>query len=48
VAIAAALGQKQCDVGVARASQHGVERAAAQQRSDAWNVGRQEVAQEML
>jgi hypothetical protein len=46
VAIAAALGQKQCNVEVA--SQHGVGRTAAWQRSDAWNIRRQEVAREML
>jgi hypothetical protein len=48
VAAAAELGQEHCDVEDARASQHGVGRAAAQQRSDAWNVGRQEVARVML
>jgi hypothetical protein len=48
VAIAAALGQKQCDVEEARASRHGAGRAAAPQKSDAWNVGRQEVVREML
>jgi hypothetical protein len=40
VAIMAALGQKLCDVEAARAGQHGVGRAAAQQKSDAWDVGR--------
>jgi hypothetical protein len=37
VAIAAELGQRQCDVEDARAGQHGVGRAAARQGSDAWN-----------
>jgi hypothetical protein len=48
VAIAAALGQKLSDVEDARAGQHGVGRVAAQQRDDAWSIGRQEVAWEML
>jgi hypothetical protein len=48
VAIAAALGQKLSDVEDAQAGQHGVGRAAGQQRGDAWNVGRREVAWEML
>jgi hypothetical protein len=48
VAIAAALGQKLSDVEGAWAGQHGVDSAAAQQRGDAWDVGRQEVAREML
>jgi hypothetical protein len=48
VAIGAALGQKLSDVEDARAGQHGVRRAAAQQWGDVWNVGRQEVAREML
>jgi hypothetical protein len=47
-AIAAALGQKLSDMEGARAGQHGVGRAAALQRGDAWNVGRQEVARKML
>jgi hypothetical protein len=48
VAIAAALGQELSDVEDARAGQHGVGRAAAQQRDDAWSIGRQEVPREML
>jgi hypothetical protein len=48
VAIAAALGQKLCDVEAARVGQHGVGRVEARQKSDAWDVGRQEVAREML
>jgi hypothetical protein len=48
VAIAAALGQKKCDVEDARASQHGVGRAAARRVMTRGIVGRQEVAREML
>jgi hypothetical protein len=48
VAVAAELGQELCDVEAARAGQHGVGRAAAREKSDAWDVGRQEVAREML
>jgi hypothetical protein len=48
MAIAAALGQKLSNVEDARAGQHGVGRAVARQKSDTWDVGRQEVAREML
>jgi hypothetical protein len=40
VAIAAALGQKLSDMEGARAGQHGVGRAAALRRDDAWSIGR--------
>jgi hypothetical protein len=40
VVIAAALGQKLCDVEAARTGQHGIGRAVAQQKNDAWDVGR--------
>jgi hypothetical protein len=48
VVAAAELGQELYDVEATRAGQHGVGRAAAWQKSDVWNVGRQEVAREML
>jgi hypothetical protein len=48
VAITAALGQKKCNVEDARASQHGVGRAAARRVMMHGIVGRQEVAREAL
>jgi hypothetical protein len=40
VAAVAELRQELCDVEDARAGQHGIGRATARQRSDAWNIGR--------